>query len=96
LRLRGHEVLIFHTLAPEELTFSFNRWSRFECLEGTNGPLDLDPTAVRQHYLKRLKTFIEDLQQECLRTRTDLIPLSTDRPLGAALAHYLGRRSRTI
>lgn len=96
LRLRGHEVMIFHTLAPEELTFSFNRWSRFECLEGTSGPLDLDPTAVRQRYLERLRAFMDELQRECLRTRSDLVPLSTDRPLGEALAHYLGRRSRSL
>ena len=68
LRLRGHDVLVFHVLAPEERTFSFNRWSRFECLETAGLHLDLDPSSIRQRYLERLQTFLDDLQRECLRS----------------------------
>ncbi len=95
LRLRGHDVLLFHVLAPEELTFSFDRWSRFECLEKAGLHIDLDPSSVRSRYLERLKKFLDELKRECLRVRCDLVPLSTEQHLGDALAHYLRRRTRT-
>jgi uncharacterized protein (DUF58 family) len=95
LRLRGHEVLLFHVLAPEERTFSFNRWSRFECLETAGLHVDVDPSSVRGRYLERLQKFVDDLKRECLRVRCDLVPLSTEQHLGDTLAHYLRRRTRT-
>jgi uncharacterized protein (DUF58 family) len=93
LRLRGHEVLVFHVLAPEERTFSFDRWSRFECLEQAGVHLDLDPSSIRKGYLERLQKFLDDLQSDCLGARCDLVPLSTEQHLGGALAHYLRRRA---
>jgi uncharacterized protein (DUF58 family) len=95
LRLRGHEALIFHILAPEELNFTFSRWSRFECLETPGLHLDLDPTSIRKAYLERLDKFLGDLKRECLSARCDIVPLSTDQNLGDALAHYLRRRARS-
>jgi len=96
LRLRGHEVLVFHILAPEERTFTFDRWSRFECLETAGFHIELDPTSVRKGYLERLQKFLDDLKRECLAARCDFVPLSTDQHLGDALAHYLRRRTRTV
>jgi uncharacterized protein (DUF58 family) len=95
LRLRGHDVLLFHVLAPEERTFSFNRWSRFECLETVGLHVDLDPSSVRGRYLERLQKFLDDLKRECLRVRCDLVPLSTEQHLGDTLAHYLRLRTGT-
>ena len=95
LRLRGHEVLVFQVLAPEETTFSFDRWSRFECLETAGLHIDLDPSSIRKGYLERLQRYLDDLKRECLGARCDLVPLSTERHLGEALAHYLRRRART-
>ncbi len=96
LRLRGHDVLVFHVLAPEERTFSFDRWSRFECLETAGLHIDLDPSSIRKGYLERLQKFLDDLKRECLGVRCDLVPLSTEQHLGDALAHYLKRRARTV
>ena len=33
LRARGHEVMVIHTLAPEELEFDFRHFSAFQSLE---------------------------------------------------------------
>jgi uncharacterized protein (DUF58 family) len=94
LRLRGHDTLIFHVLAPEERTFSFDRWSRFECLETPGLHVDLDPASIRKAYLARLEKFLDELQRECLSARCDMVSLTTDQDLGEALAHYLRRRAR--
>jgi len=96
LRLCGHEVLVFQILAPEELTFTFDRWSRFESLEAPGLHVDLDPPAIRKQYLERLQTFLDDVKRECLKARCDLVPMSTEQDLGTTLAYYLKRRARTL
>ncbi|MBI4579503.1 MAG: DUF58 domain-containing protein, partial [Planctomycetes bacterium] len=64
LRARGHDLLLLHVMAPEELSFAFDRWSRFKCLEsGTT--LDLDPAAIRRKYLGRVRAFLEQLRKGC-------------------------------
>jgi uncharacterized protein (DUF58 family) len=93
LRSRRHEVMLFHVLAPEELSFSFKDRSRFESLERPGLTLDLDPVAVRDEYLTRLKIFLARVRQACGEAGCDYFPLSTDRPLGEALADYLRRRA---
>jgi uncharacterized protein (DUF58 family) len=93
LRSRRHEVLLFHIMAPEELSFSFTRFTRFEPMESGLGHLDLDPGAVRTEYLARLKEFLSQVRRVCAECSCDYIPMSTDRPVGDALADYLRRRS---
>ncbi len=47
LRHRHHEVLFFHTLAPEEEEFPFRNPARFRNLERTDHDLRVDPLALR-------------------------------------------------
>jgi len=94
LHARGHEVLVFHTMAPEELSFSFNRWSRFQCLEQWGRRIDLDPAAVRERYLERVGRFLDELKSRCAEIKSDYVPLTTDRPLTETLGHYLRWRAR--
>lgn len=92
-RLRGHEVLVFQVLAPEELSFQFSRWSRFECLERNGLNLDLDPPAIRDEYLKNLNRFLEQVERDCTNMGADHLLLSTAEDLGEALGYYLNRRA---
>jgi len=92
LRSRRHEVLLFHVMAPEELSFSFRQWTRFESLEDAGQMIDLDPVEIRGEYLARLKGFLDQVRHACGETSCDYVPLSTDKPLGQALADYLRRR----
>lgn len=93
LRLRGHEVLIFQVLAPEELTFPFDRFSQFECFEQEGVRLDLDPPTIRKRYLERMRVFLSDLQQSCTQLGCDYVTMSTESHLGETLAYYLSRRA---
>ena len=93
LRSRRHEVLLFHVLAPEELSFAFTRFTRFEPMESGVAHQDLDPGAIRAEYLARLKAFLARVRRVCTECSCDYIPMSTDRPVGDALADYLRRRS---
>jgi len=92
LRARGHEIIVFHTMAAEELTFDFGGWSRFECLEVNGRHIDLDPAVIRSDYLENVRSFLADLKHLCGETGCDYHPLPTDKPMGVALSYYLKRR----
>lgn len=92
-RYRRHEVLLFHILAAEELTFPFESISEFECLEGACDNLQIDPKAVRAEYLRRLKDHVQMVRDGCGRMEIDYVPVSTADPFDKALSDYLVRRS---
>ena len=96
LRARGHEIILLHIMAPEELTFDFGGWSRFECLEVDGRHLDLDPALVRNDYLENVRTFLGDLKRMCGETAADYHPLPTDKPMGEGLSYYLKRRAARL
>jgi uncharacterized protein (DUF58 family) len=93
LRARRHEVILFHVLAPEELSFSFQQWTRFESLENDGEIVELDPEFIRKEYLSRLREFLEQIRRACGEASCDYVPLRTDEPVGDALATYLRRRA---
>jgi uncharacterized protein (DUF58 family) len=92
LRACGHDLVLLHVMAPEELTFAFDRWSQFECLE-TGTRLELDPAAVRHQYVERVRAFLEQLRKGCRQVECDYCGLVTDQPLGDALAYCLASRA---
>jgi uncharacterized protein (DUF58 family) len=96
LRARGHEIILLHTMAREELTFEFGGWSRFDCLEVEGTFLNLEPGLVRKDYLESVQTFLTGLKRICGETGCDYQPLPTDQPMGDALAWYLQRRSARL
>lgn len=96
LRLRGHQVILFHVLAPEELTFTFSNASRFECLETAGLRLDLEPASVRQAYLARMNQFLSKLMYECARIRVEYFRLTTDQSLAETLSYYLRLRAASL
>lgn len=96
IRTRGHDVILFHIMAPEELSFEFSGWSRFRCLEQFGIKLDLDPAFVRKEYLANVQTFLQQLKQCCGELGCDYVPMPTNRNLGEALAHYLKQRTARV
>ena len=93
LRLRGHDVLVFQVLAPEEISFSFRNSSVFEDLESRSNRLNIDPGSVRRHYLREFEAFMQRLHERMTEIDCDFVTLSTERSLGDSLAYYLSRRA---
>lgn len=92
IRQRGHEVLLFHLLARDEVTFPFQRITRFEGLEA--GPtLMADPVALRTAYLHEVEEFRRKLRRACLTNRIDLVEMDTGQDLGVVLQAYLAKRA---
>lgn len=92
LKQRGHDVLLFHVLAHDELTFPFERMTRFEGLE-ERLQVTADPVSLRQAYLAEVDGFRRTLRRACLQNRIDLVELDTTQNLGVVLEAYLAQRA---
>lgn len=91
LRARGHEVILFHILAHDEVVFPFERMTRFEGLE-LGGRLTADPLALKEAYLAEVARFRNKLRRVCLQNRIDLIETDTSKSIGVVLSAYLAKR----
>ncbi len=91
-RYRKHEVILFHILDRDELTFPFQETTVFEGMEGEL-PLTADPNALRTEYLRVFQEYAEQLKRGCRELSMDYQQLPTDEPIDTALSQYLARRS---
>ncbi|NLI00631.1 MAG: DUF58 domain-containing protein [Chthonomonadales bacterium] len=92
-RHRRHEVIVFHTMDPDEMTFPFRDQTIFEGLEN-EGRLDADPRALRAQYVQAVEAHIAAIRRGCRDLRMDYVLMQTDTPLDDALARYLSERMR--
>jgi uncharacterized protein (DUF58 family) len=93
LRFRGADVIVFHVLDHAELTFPFDRATRFRDLE-TDDEVMVVPSLVRESYLKEVSDLIALYERELRLAGIDYRLLDTSKPLDFALLSYLGTRSR--
>ena len=94
-RYQGHEVMVFHVMDPQELSFEFSELVQFEDME-TGERLLLASESARESYLENLERFRSTLRRQCGRMGVDYELLPTDRPLDFALFEYLAARSRRM
>ena len=91
-RYRKHEVIVFHVMAAEELSFPFERWSLFRDLELLDSRVQLDPRSIRAAYLDEVRRHLAEIDKGCGRMNIDYVPMSTAQDFDVALATYLARR----
>lgn len=94
-RFRGTDVIVFHVLDPDELTFPFERAARFRDMEG-DGEVMAVPALVRDSYLEAVNGAIETYRRELTSAGIDYCLLDTSRPLDFALSAYLSSRARVM
>ncbi len=94
LRHRHHEVLFFHTLAPEEEEFPFRLAARFRNLERLDHSLRVDPVTLRAGYLERFAAFCATLKERIRAMDADYHRASTAEAVEKTLLDYLASRSR--
>ncbi|MDB6132800.1 MAG: hypothetical protein JWM59_1043 [Verrucomicrobiales bacterium] len=93
-KYRSHEVILFHIMAEEELTFPFIGSQEFRDLEGEAKRLRVDPGSVRNAYLERVRAHIDRLEAACGQLQADYVPVSTKQFYFEALAKFLETRRR--
>jgi len=93
LRHRLHDVILFHVLSEDELTFPFSDVTRFRDLEESFDEMDVDPPAIRRAYLQQFHEYLSDFENGCKRIPCDYVRLSTAQPFEAKLSDYLAKRA---
>lgn len=94
LRARGNEVAVFQILDPFEVSFPFQGWSDFEGLEGEE-PVQVDPQAQREDYLRRFSAFLNECRERCSRAEIAYIRSLTTESLDTPLLAFLLSRRTT-
>jgi uncharacterized protein (DUF58 family) len=92
---RGHDVVVFQTLDPAEITFPYDKMTRFEGLE-LDEKLLANPKALKDAYLSELTSFQHRIKSACMGARMDFLVLDTSRPLAIPLSSYLAARAKVV
>ncbi len=90
---RGHDVVVFHVLHPDELSLPFDEPTRFEGLEG-EATLETDPAALRGAYTLEIRQFLEECRARCTAAGARYVLARTDVPPERTLAELLTARGR--
>ncbi len=94
LRARGHDVIVFHVMDPDELAFPFDQPSGFEDLE-TGEQIPVIPNRLKEDYIRLVKNHLEELERRFTDNRIDYTLLDTSKPLDLALFRYLLAREHS-
>ena len=92
LRYRKHDVALFHLLDDQEVSFDFNKPTRFVDMEGETS-LFADPNEVLERYQKILKDYLQDVRQICLESAVDYHRVLLSEDYEGTLHQFLSRRA---
>lgn len=88
LQSRGHDMMVFQVLHPDEIEFPFNRFYRFESMED-EAFLVADGKAIRSHYLEALAEHQEALGTAMRKAGVDFHRMSIEDPPDRVLRRCL-------
>ncbi len=88
LRFRGHEVVLFHILDPEEIRPVLKSSAVLVDLE-TDQKLEVTPEYAKTAYRAKIDAHVEELRTRTKAVGMDYRLLITSQPLDAALREYL-------
>lgn len=91
-RYKNHELIVFHLMAEEELTFPFDKFDDFRCLEIEGRRLNIDPATIRASYLDRVQSHLKAIELTCGQMKADYVPVNTKTPVPEALFSYFSQR----
>jgi len=95
LRHNKHEVILFHVADQRmEMDFDFeNRPYTFVDME-SGEELKLNPTEVKDHYLKQVRKFREELKIKCGQYHIDFVESDINQGVNPVLMQYLLKRQK--
>jgi uncharacterized protein (DUF58 family) len=88
---RKHDILVFHVLDDDEMTFPFTGTTRFEGMEELPHLL-CDPRALREGYIEALEEYLVEVRRGCTRLGIDYQLVRTGDYLDAILSKFLHHR----
>lgn len=102
LRYEGHEVIVFHVLAQQELEFAdFAAGRGSEALirfidAENDAEIITTPQAIRESYLSNFNDFLDTYRLALRQADIDYNVLTTATPIDLALASYLAKRQGVL
>ena len=93
LRHRRHEVVVFHVMDPQELTFDLTGRKRFEGLESMPTAV-AETTKIRADYVEIVHDFLREAKAACAGARADYALANTAEPVDHLLIRYLTARTK--
>jgi uncharacterized protein (DUF58 family) len=95
LKFLGNDLIVFHVLDPQEITFDYEDASAFEDLESRE-QIPVVPQSFRAEYRRLIQEHITALQTKFSEQRIDYALLNTSEPLDRALFSYLSSREKMM
>jgi uncharacterized protein (DUF58 family) len=93
MKSKKHEVIVFHILDREELSFSFLGEALFRDMEDSKTLL-VDPKSVKRLYKEKFNQFLSKYKTDFAAKRIDYSQVITDTSYDKALVKYLEKRKR--
>ena len=93
LRFKGHDLVAFHVLDPNELNFDFQDPVLLLEDAETHEQMPVLPDVVMNGYRERMQKHVEDMRRCAAANHVDYEMLTTKQPLDFALFSFLSRRS---
>ncbi len=95
LRFLGNDVIVFHILDPQEISFDYQDAAAFEDLESRE-QIPVVPDSFREEYRRLVQAHIETLRRKFSEQRIDYAQITTTEPLDRALFSYLSSRGKLM
>lgn len=89
---KNHELVVFHLMAEEEITFPFKKFDEFKCLEVNGQRVNIDPATIRASYLERVREHLKKMEIACGQMSADYVPVNTKIPVEQTLYSYFTDR----
>ena len=93
LRRMGHDVIVIHTLAAEEMSFEIGSAAELVDLE-SGRRLMVQPSAARASYVDAVRNWLDRVERMVRREGMDYLRVTTAEPLEPALRRFLVERRR--
>jgi uncharacterized protein (DUF58 family) len=96
LRGRGHDVVVFHLLDPDEIELPMDDLTHFEAIEpGDDRRLLADPRELRAAFRAESEAFRRTWRTACVEARVEYQLAVTDTPPSEILRRFLFARQKT-
>jgi uncharacterized protein (DUF58 family) len=95
LRFLGNDLIVFHVLDPQEISFDYEDASAFEDLESRE-QIPVVPQSFRAEYRRLIQEHVESLRSQFSEQRIDYALVNTSEPLDRALFSYLSSREKMM
>lgn len=94
LKSRRHEIVLYHVLDRDEISFPFDDMTVFKDLEDKS-EITTDAYFLRNEYLKRIRQMINTFRSALRKSGIDYLLADTSMPLEANLRSFFTRRQAT-